>query len=119
MWAVFLGVLIWAGFTAVHAISNYFEVAGVVDHVAGDAMARRRAAVATGTEASRDFAMSVRAALVTGAKRVGVQLDEVAVNDTPAALQIDVKWSYPAVVYHDTTYLTLPLSLTRTLRPPP
>ena len=119
IWAVFLGLLIWAGFTAVHAISSYFEVAGVVDNVAGDAMARRKAAMATGTDASRDFAMSVRAGLLAGAKRIGVQFDDIAVTDTPAALHIEVTWSYPVVVYHETTYLTFPLSLSRTLRPPP
>jgi len=119
MWVVVLGLLIWAGFTAIHAASSYFEVAGVVDNVAGEAVARRKAAMATGTDAGRDFAMSVRAALVTAAKRVGVEFDEVSVTDTPAALRIDVKWSFPAVVYNETTYLTLPFSISRTLRPPP
>ncbi len=119
MWAVFLGLLIWAGFTAIHAASSYFVVAGVVDNVAGEAMARRKAAMATGTDAGRDFALSVRAALVTAAKRSGVEFDEVSVTDTSPALRIDVKWSYPAVVYDETTYLTLPLSLSRTLRPSP
>jgi hypothetical protein len=116
IWVVVIGLLVWAGFTIVHGSSSYFEIAGVVDHVAGEAVARRKAAMATGTDTGRDFAPSLRAAIPAGAKRVGVQLDEVNVSDSPSAVQIDVKWSYPAVVYNGTTYLSLPLSLSRTIR---
>lgn len=122
IWVAVLGFLIWAAYTIVYASSAYFEMAGVIDHVASEAISRRKAAVAAGMpEAGRDFVPGLRVAVATAAKRNGIQLEEGAVEvvETPGAVQLSVKWSFPALTYGDTTYVHLPLSVSRTLRPAP
>jgi hypothetical protein len=117
-WVVVLGVLSWIGYTVAAAGWSYLATQEMVDKILRDASARHRAAFATGNQAAVDaLAEYVRAAILLGAARDGLRMDErdVTVSANSAGLSATVGWSYPIISYQSSDILVIPLSVQRSV----
>jgi len=116
IWVVVLGFLAWAAYTIVAAGSSYLEAAGVVDQAVSDAVARRKAQLASGQshEATRDFVANVRALIVRNGGTRGLALgpENVSVTEAAEGVRVAVEWSIP-VTFYERVLFHLPLSITR------
>lgn len=118
VWVIVLGLLAWAGYTIVYASSIYVEIGGLIERVVNDASARRRAAVATGMpDAHREFLATVRRGIQAGAQQshVGVAPDDVLVSEISGGVSVTVRWYFPLISYNYQTYITIPMSTTRSI----
>ena len=116
IWVVVLGFLGWAAYTIVAAGSSYLEAAGVVDQAVSDAVARRKAQLASGQshEATRDFVGGVRALIIRNGRTRGLELkpENIAVTEAAEGVRVAVEWSIP-VTFYERMLFHLPLSVTR------
>ena len=117
---VILGFLGWAGYNIIAAGSSYLAVSGVVDRAYEEAAQRRRALELQAPRSSKEFAGAVRAAIFSGARQRGLEMEEagVVVSDDPDGLRVSVRWSYPVFTYPGWTTVSVPLSVDRLFQIP-
>jgi hypothetical protein len=102
-WLLVAAALCYGFYSACMAVWSYMQVTSVVDSAATE---RLRTEGGTG---------ELRDAVLRGAARSGVPLDERAVDVTPGegAVAVRVHWSYTVATFNNEPVLVIPLSVTR------
>ena len=90
-WAIFLAVLVWAGYTVAGAGWTYYAIQENVDKVLREASSRYRTALQTGTQTD-SMARDVRGAIALNARRDGLAVQEadIQVSASGAAISATV-----------------------------
>lgn len=115
---VFVAVFGWAGYTMAMIALDYFNTSGMVGQLVVDAVTKRKAAVAAGGAgaATQEIANDVRGMIVREARRTQVAIDESTLKVTPAsyAVQVEMEWKHPIMLYGDTRLFDVTLWMDRT-----
>jgi hypothetical protein len=115
---VFLAVFGWAGYTAAMIAFDYFTASGMVGQLVVDAVTKRKAAVAAGASPAltQEIAKDVRSMIVREARRLHFPVDENSLKVTPApyAVQVEMEWKHPIVLYGDARLFDVTLWMDRT-----
>lgn len=119
VWAALLG---YAAFVIVSVTSNYFEIVALVESaVEKSAQAERWALLRQPEAPVGQYAEEVRDAILRGAQRSGLSVDDrnVLVSQTGRTLHVSLKWSYPVLTIRGEPTVAIPLALDRSfdLRP--
>ena len=107
VWGALVG---YVAFVTVSVVSNYFEMVALVEGAVQKSLLLRQPDVPAGS-----YAEEVRDAILRGAERSGLSVDDrnVHVSQTGKTLRVGLKWSYPVVTLHGEPILAIPLSLKR------
>ena len=115
---VFVAVFGWAGYTAAMLALDYFNTSGMVGQFVIDAVTKRKAAVGAGGSgaATQEIANDVRGMILRESRRSGLVVDETSLKVTPApyAVQVEMEWKHPIVLYGDTRLFDITLWMDRT-----
>lgn len=116
-WVFLLAVLGYIGYSAVFAVSNYFQVTEVVDSAVSEVTRRYRATALTrGTDpGAHEYVQEVRAAILTSARRNDLRLDErrVTVSLEGNAVRVKLNWNYPVLTWGGENIVAFPLWIDR------
>ena len=107
-WLLVAVAFFYSFYSGAMAVWSYMQVSGVVDQALEDRH--------LGDKSER--ARQVRAAIVRGAAKTGVALDEREVNVTQfeGGIVVSVRWTYPVITYNEETVFAIPLSIDRSRR---
>ena len=100
--AFWVGLFLWVGYNGMQAVSSYFQANDVAEQAFRDASDRQRQRN-PGELFSTDFIADLRAGLVTGSRKAGLELD-------PATLKVATEGGLARVTM-SWTYRTWPLTL--------
>lgn len=120
-WVVVLGILAWIASVIVYAGATYLEASELLEASLNEAARRRQAALAMGQSPTiDDMAADVRATVIRGARRTGLQIDEQAMVVAGRGNQVGVRvvWSYPALAWGDWPVISIPMSVERAITVP-
>jgi len=119
---VFWGaVFIWVGYNGMQAISSYFQVNDVAEQAFREASEKQRQRN-PGELLSSELTTDVRAGLLTGARRLGLEVDPANVKAIADAglVRVTVGWTYrtwPLTTWGWDTGVPIPLWLGRSFDP--
>lgn len=115
---VFVAVFGWAGYTAAILALDYFNTSGMVGQFVVDAVTKRKAAVGAGGSgaATQEIANDVRNMILRESRRSGLVVDETSLKVTPApyAVQVEMEWKHPIMLYGETRLFDVTLWMART-----
>ena len=114
----FVAIFGWAGYTAAMLALDYFNTSGMVGQFVIDAVSKRKATVAAGGAgaATQEIANDVRNMILRESRRSGLVVDEstLKVRPAPYAVQVEMEWKHPVVLYGDTRIFDVTLWMDRT-----
>ncbi|HEV8440502.1 MAG TPA: hypothetical protein VGT40_20625 [Methylomirabilota bacterium] len=118
LWAMFVVVFGWAGYTLTVAGWEYFVTQDVVERTLRETSVRHRSALLAGTQrAVDDLVADTRASILLAARRDGLTLPEgsVSVSANSTAVAATVRWPYTVISYGGAELLVVPMSVQRSL----
>jgi hypothetical protein len=106
-WLLIAVAFFYAAYSAFLAVSDYFQVAGVVE----EALATRNRG------RWEDRAVQLKEAVLKGVREAGVPLDEnnVSIDEKDRALHVRVQWSHAMLVVRGEHVLAIPIWVERTV----
>jgi len=122
-WLVWFGLAAYLGYAALLAGASYVQVKETVEQAVTYSLQRQKAAVATGrpTAAAPEQAVDVKAAILLGARRAGLPIEDgkLVVKPEGERLRISLHWPCVVLTVADEVAFAVPLWMDRTfdLRP--
>ena len=122
-WLVWFGLAAYLGYAALLAAASYVQVKETVEQAVTYSLQRQKAAVATGrpTAAAPEQAVDVKAAILLGARRGGLPIEDgkLVVKPEGERLRISLHWPCVVLTVADEVAFAVPLWMDRTfdLRP--
>lgn len=115
--AFWVALFIWVGYNGMQAVSSYFETNDVAEQAFRDASDKQRQRN-PGELFSAEFLADLRAGVLAGARRQGVQLDPstLKVSAEPGLVRVSLGWTYrtwPLTMGGWDTALPVPMWLSR------
>jgi hypothetical protein len=115
--AFWIGLFIWVGYNAMQAVSSYFQTNDVAEQAFRDASDKQRQRN-PGELFSAEFLADLRAGVLAGARRQGVQLDpsSLKVSAEAGLVRVNLGWTYrtwPLTMGGWDTALPVPMWLSR------
>lgn len=115
--AFWVALFIWVGYNGMQAVSSYFETNDVAEQAFRDASDKQRQRN-PGELFSAEFLADLRAGVLAGARRQGVQLDPstLKVSAEPGLVRVNLGWTYrtwPLTMGGWDTALPVPMWLSR------
>ncbi|HXA95217.1 MAG TPA: hypothetical protein VN323_06645 [Candidatus Dormibacteraeota bacterium] len=112
---------IWVGYNGMQAVSSYFQTNDVAEQAFRDASERQRQRN-PGELFSSDFIADLRAGVLTGARRAGLEVDPASLKVAAEAglVRVTVSWTYrtwPLTTWGWDTGVPVPLWLGRSFDP--
>jgi len=116
-----VAVFIWVGYNGMQAVSSYFQTNDVAEQAFRDASDKQRQRN-PGEMFSSDFLADLRAGVLVGARRNGVQLDPstLKVSAEGGLVRVNLGWTYrtwPLTMAGWDTGLPVPMWLSRSFDP--
>jgi hypothetical protein len=112
-----IAALLYAGYAAISAGSNYLQVRGLIDQAVDEASRRPRtpAAIGQSTVALQEFASDTRTAILLGAPRLGFEIDpkKLLVEPRGKGTRVSFHWSHVLLVVAEEPVLAIPLWVDR------
>ena len=115
--AFWVALFIWVGYNGMQAVSSYFQTNDVAEQAFRDASDKQRQRN-PGELFSAEFLADLRAGVLAGARRQGVQLDPstLKVSTEPGLVRVSLGWTYrtwPLTMGGWDTALPVPMWLSR------